>query len=62
MTELGGKTYDVLNKKQNLETDRTIKAIFVKIKKLEAQLHKLEAVKKTFHSFLLVIFNNASSI
>ena len=47
MTELGGKTYDVLNKKQNPETDRKIKAVFVKIKKLEAQLHKLEAVKKT---------------
>ena len=47
MTELGGKTYDVLNKKQNPETDRKIKAIVIKIKKLEAQLHKLEAVKKT---------------
>jgi len=47
MTELGGKTYDVLNKKQNPETDRKIKVVVVKIKKLEAQLHKLEAVKKT---------------
>jgi hypothetical protein len=47
MTDLGGKTYDVLNKKKNLETDRKIKTVFVKIKKLEAQLHILEAVKKT---------------
>jgi hypothetical protein len=47
MTELGGRTYDLLNKKQNLETDRKIKAVVVKIKKLEAQLRKLEAVKKT---------------
>ena len=47
MTELGGRTYDVLNKKQSPEMDRKIKAVFVKIKKLEAQLHKLEAGKKT---------------
>ena len=47
MTELGGRTYDVLNKKQSPETDRKIKAVFVKIKKLEAQLHKLEAGKNT---------------
>jgi hypothetical protein len=47
MTELGGRTYDVLNKRQSPETDRKIKAVFVKIKKLEAQLHKLEAGKKT---------------
>ena len=47
MTELRGRTYDVLNKKQSPETDRKIKAVFVKIKKLEAQLHKLEAGKNT---------------
>jgi hypothetical protein len=47
MTELGGRTYDVLNKKQSPEMDRKIKAVFVKIKKLEAQLHKLEAGKNT---------------
>jgi hypothetical protein len=47
MTELGGRTYDVLNKKQSPETDRKIKAVFVKIKKLEAQLHKLEADNNT---------------
>lgn len=40
MTELGGRTYDVLNKKKSPETDR-------KIKKLEEQLRKLDAVKKT---------------
>jgi len=47
MTELGGRTYDVLNKKKSPETDRKIKAVFVKIKKLEEQLRKLEAAKKT---------------
>ena len=47
MTELGGRTYDVLNKKKSPETDRKIKAVFVKIKKLEEQLRKLDAAKKT---------------
>ena len=46
MTELGGRTYDVLNKKQSPEADKKIKAVFVKIKKLEEQLHKLEAGKR----------------
>ena len=41
MTELGGRTYDVLNKKQSPETDRKIKAAFAKIKKLEWQLNKI---------------------
>jgi len=47
ITELGAKTYDVLKKQQSPEADKKIKAVFVKIKKLEAQLRKLESVKKT---------------
>ena len=45
MTELGGRTYDVLNKKQSPETDRKIKAAFAKIKKLEWQLSKIGGKK-----------------
>ena len=38
MTELGGRTYDVLDSKKSPATDSKIKAVFVKIKKLE-ELH-----------------------
>jgi hypothetical protein len=47
MTELGGRTYDVLNGKQSQAADNKIKAAFVKIKKLEEQLRKLEGGKET---------------
>jgi hypothetical protein len=47
MTVLGGRAYDVLDGKKNPATDGTVKAVFVKIKKLEAQLCKLEGVKET---------------
>jgi hypothetical protein len=47
MTELGGRTYDVLNGKQSQTADNKIKAAFVKIKKLEEQLRKLEGGKET---------------
>jgi hypothetical protein len=46
MTVLGGRAYDVLDGKKNPATDSTVKAVFVKIKKLEAQLCKLEGVKE----------------
>ena len=47
MNELGGITYAVLGSGKSLDEDKKIKAVFIKIKKLEAQLHKLEAGKKT---------------
>jgi hypothetical protein len=42
MTELGGRTYDALNGKQSPAADNKIKTAFVKIKKLEEHLRKLE--------------------
>jgi hypothetical protein len=47
MTVLGGRAYDVLDGKKNPAADNTVKAVFAKIKKLEAQLCKLEGVKET---------------
>jgi hypothetical protein len=47
MAVLGGRAYDVLDGKKNPATDGTVKAVFAKIKKLEAQLSKLEGVKET---------------
>jgi hypothetical protein len=47
MTELGGRAYDVLNSKKSPAVDSKIKAVFVKIKKLEEQLCKLEGGKET---------------
>src|SRR5665647_2124455 len=46
MAELGGRTYDVLDSKKSLVADGKIKAVFVKIKKLEEQLRKLEGSKE----------------
>jgi hypothetical protein len=46
MTELGGRTYDVLNGKQSPAADNKIKTAFVKIRKLEGQLRKLEGGKE----------------
>ena len=42
MTELGGRAYDVLNSNKSPVADNKVKAVFVKIKKLEKQLGKLE--------------------
>ena len=46
MTELGGRAYDVLDRKKSPVADRKIKAVFVKIKKLEEQLSRLEEGKE----------------
>jgi hypothetical protein len=47
LTELGGRTYDYLDSKKSPVADSKIKAVFVKIKKLEDQLRKLEGGKET---------------
>jgi len=45
MIELGGRTYEVLQKAQDPATDKKVKSISAKIKKLEWQLNKLEGNK-----------------
>jgi hypothetical protein len=47
MTELGGRAYDVLDSKKSPAVDSKVKAVYVKIKKLEEQLSKLEGGKET---------------
>lgn len=47
MTELGGRAYDLLDSKKSPAADSKIKAVFMKIKKLEEQLCKLEGGKGT---------------
>ena len=47
MTVLGGRAYDVLDSKKSPAADSTVKAVYVKIKKLEEQLCKLEGGKET---------------
>jgi len=47
MTVLGGRAYDVLDSKKSPAADSKVKALFVKIKKLEQQLSKLEGMKVT---------------
>jgi hypothetical protein len=47
MTVLGGRAYDVLDCKKSPAADSKVKAVFVKIKKLEEQLSKLEGKKET---------------
>jgi polyhydroxyalkanoate synthesis regulator phasin len=47
MTELGGRAYDVLDSKKSPAADSKVKTVYVKIKKLEEQLSKLEGGKKT---------------
>jgi hypothetical protein len=47
MTELGGRAYDILDSKKSPATDSKVKAVYVKIKKLEMQLSKLEGRKET---------------
>ena len=47
MTVLGGRAYDVLDSKKSPAADSKVKATFVKIKKLENQLSKLEGRKET---------------
>lgn len=46
MTELGGRAYDVINSKRSPAADSKVKAVYVKIKKLEEQLSKLEGGKE----------------
>jgi polyhydroxyalkanoate synthesis regulator phasin len=46
MTELGGRAYDLLDSKKSPAADSKVKAVYVKIKKLEEQLSKLEGGKK----------------
>ena len=47
MTVLGGRAYDVLDSKKSPAADSKVKAVFVKIKKLEEQLRKFEGGKET---------------
>jgi hypothetical protein len=47
MTELGGRAYDVLDSEKSPAADSKIKAVYVKIKKLEERLSKLEGGKET---------------
>jgi hypothetical protein len=47
MTVLGGRAYDVLDSKKSPAADSKVKAVFVKIKKLEQQLSKLEGRRET---------------
>ena len=47
MTMLGGRAYDVLDSKKSPAADSKVKAVFGKIKKLEAQLGKLEGRQDT---------------
>jgi len=47
MTELGGRAYDVLDSKKSPATDSKVEAVYVKIKKREGQLCKLEGGKET---------------
>ena len=44
MTVLGGRVYEVLDGKKSPAADNGVKAAFVKIKKMEAQLQRLEGV------------------
>ena len=46
MTELGGKTYEVLALGKSLDSDKKIKSAFTKIRKLEDHLGKLEEGKE----------------
>ncbi|MGD0279387.1 MAG: hypothetical protein ABSC11_08770 [Smithella sp.] len=46
MTELGGRVYAVQSSDKSLDEDNKIKALSLKIKKLEWQLHKIEGDKK----------------
>jgi hypothetical protein len=46
MTVLGGRVYDVLDTKKNPTADNRVKAVYEKIKNLEAQLAKFEGGKE----------------
>jgi hypothetical protein len=46
MAELGGRVYNVHSDNKSLDEDNKIKALSLKIKKLEWQLHKIEGSKK----------------
>lgn len=47
LSELGGKVYDLTAKKRNPMVDKTVKNIIERVKKLEAQIAKLESKAKT---------------
>lgn len=47
LSELGGKVYDLTGKKKNPMVDNTVKNIIERVKKLEAQIVKLESKAKT---------------
>lgn len=47
ITELGGRTHEVLAGKKSPAVDSKVKVIMAKIKKLEAQLIKVEGKKET---------------
>ncbi len=47
MTVLGGWAYDVLDNRKSPAADGKVKTIYVKIKKLEEQLRRLEGGKAT---------------
>ncbi len=47
MTLLGGRSYDVLDGDKSPAAFRKVKTVFAKIKKLDEQLHRLEAGKGT---------------
>lgn len=46
IAELGGKVYDLSSKIKNPMLDKKVKAIVARVKKLEAQIIKLEGKKK----------------
>ncbi|MDD5452474.1 MAG: hypothetical protein PHT49_11320 [Desulfovibrionales bacterium] len=46
MTELGGRTYEVLNDKKSPAADSKVKSAVARIKKLEEQLRRLEGNKE----------------
>lgn len=46
MTVLGGRVYEVLDGRKSPAADNGVKAVFVKIKTMEAQLQRLEGVKE----------------
>jgi len=46
MAELGGRVYNVHSDNKSLDDDNKIKALSLKIKELEWQLHKIEGDKK----------------
>jgi len=46
IAELGGKVYELSSKVSNPKTDKTVKSIITRIRKLESQISKLEGKSK----------------